>query len=115
MIKSFIRFALLLLIINQIIPCDALRGFGRGSYGGKYGSKGYKEPQAKTYAGTGASQGFAGQSATRRGLGISAWGIVTLVVSCILAIVGLYYISICYPVICQKNKKYDIMGLTSVV
>lgn len=99
-------------VLNQLLPCDGLKGFGRGGYGGKYGSKGYKDPQSKTFAGT--SPGIAGQSATRRGLGLSAWGIVTLIVSFILAIAGLYYFSICYPVICQKNKKYGMIHSTSV-
>ncbi|CAG4986401.1 unnamed protein product [Parnassius apollo] len=114
MINVFIRLILAILILNLILPCDGLRGFGnRGFRGERYDSKGYKDPQLKTYAG--ASAGTPGQSSTRRGLGLSAWGIVTLVVSFILAVVGLYYFSICYPVICQKNRKYDMMGLTNVV
>ncbi|CAH2049986.1 unnamed protein product, partial [Iphiclides podalirius] len=71
MIKYLIRLSLVLLILNQLLPCNGLKGYGRG-YGGKYGSKGYKDPQSKTFAGT--SPGIAGQSTTRRGLGLSAWG-----------------------------------------
>ncbi|CAK1601672.1 unnamed protein product [Parnassius mnemosyne] len=114
MIRAFIRLSLAILVLNLILPCDGLRGYGnRGYHGERYGSKGYNDPPPKTYAG--ASTGIPGQSSTRRGLGLSAWGIVTLVVSFILAVVGLYYFSICYPVICQKNRKYDMIGLTNVV
>ncbi|CAH2102918.1 unnamed protein product [Euphydryas editha] len=110
MFKLFIRLSLGLLVINlAITSCE---GFGRG-YGSKYQSRGYKESaQPKTSAN--AASALPDQGPTRRGLGLSAWGIVIVIVSLILAIVGMYYFSICYPIICQKNRKYDMIGLTSV-
>lgn len=89
-------------------PCSGLRGFGNRGYGKD--SKGYKDPgKPKTLAGT--SSGLPSQNATRRGLGISAWGIVTVIVTLILAGMGFYYFSMCYPILCKKSRKYDMIGL----
>lgn len=96
-------------VINSAI--NSCEGFGRG-YVSKYRSRANKEnaqPKTPVNAASGSDQGPA-----RRGLGLSAWGIVIVIVSLILAIMGMYYFSICYPIICQKNRKYDMMGLTSV-
>lgn len=101
-------------VINLLFsPCDALGGFGRRSYGNSKQVKGYSAPgQAKTLAGT--SSGLPAQNATRRGLGVSAWGLVTIIVTLILAGMGFYYFSICYPIMCKKTRKYDMIGLPSV-
>lgn len=66
----------------------------------------------KTVAGT--TSGLPAQHATRRGLGISAWGIVTLVVSLILFGMGVYYFTICYEICRPSKNKYDKMGMPSM-
>lgn len=85
-------------------PADALWGTSKSS----------KDPgNPKTYAGN--SAGLPPQQATRRGLGISAWGIVILIVGLILAGMGVYYFAMCYAV-CQPTKgKYDKMDLPAMV
>lgn len=88
-------------VLNQLLPPSAaLRSSG----------KNYNKPSSsKTLAGT--SSGLPAQNTTRRGLGISAWGIVILVVSIIVGIMALYYFSVCYP-ICQgysSSNRYDKM------
>lgn len=100
------------------MPCLALGSYrGYSSYGsGKYNSRPYKEANSKnTYlGGSTSSAGIPSQPATRRGLGISAWGIVALIVSLILAGMGFYYFAMCYPILCKRERKYDMMGLPSV-
>lgn len=74
---------------------------------------------------------FLDDNANNKGLGISAWGIVILVVALILAGMGLYYCSICFSIcqtscqsnicqtssqsnICQTKSKYDKMGMPTL-
>lgn len=47
--------------------------------------------------------------AVRSGTGISAWGIITIIVLVILLGMGGYYGIICYPLICKQERNYDIM------
>ncbi|XP_075992635.1 uncharacterized protein LOC142987627 [Anticarsia gemmatalis] len=107
MISLLVRLGLALLVLNALFtPADAW-----GSY--RNPNKGYQDPaKPKTFAGD--SAGIPSQNTTRKGLGISAWGIVFAVVGLILVIMGLYYVSICYSV-CQPTKnKYDKMGLPTM-
>lgn len=114
MISLFVRASLALLVFNALLtPADALRHretnygtYDRG-YNGYNGDNGYP----KTVVGT--SSGPT-QPPPRRGLGISAWGIVFLVVALILAGMGLYYFSICYGICSPTTKKYDKMGMPTL-
>lgn len=91
-------------VLNQLLtPCSTLRSSAKGYGKDKSGNN------PKTLAGT--SSGLPSQNSTRRGLGISAWGIVILVVSIIVAGMALYYFSVCYPM-CQgysTSNRYDKM------
>nr|XP_026497115.1 uncharacterized protein LOC113401415 [Vanessa tameamea] len=107
MFKAFMNLGLGLLVLSLVLT--SCEGFRRG-YNTKYQNKAKENVQPKSLVGS----ALPNQGPVRRGLGISAWGIVTVIVSLVLAIAGLYYFSICYPIICQKNKKYDMIGLTSV-
>ncbi|XP_026474798.1 uncharacterized protein LOC113378480 [Ctenocephalides felis] len=51
----------------------------------------------------------------RRGLGFSAWGIIGIIVGGILAIMGIYYTSVFYPILCKKERRYDKMRAISNV
>ncbi|XP_028166101.1 uncharacterized protein LOC114356910 [Ostrinia furnacalis] len=115
MMGLLVRVALAVIVLNQVLlPCLALGSYrGYSSYGSsRYNSRQSKEASANTYLGT--SSGLPFEEAPRRGLGISAWGIVAVVISLILAGMGLYYFAMCYPILCKKERKYDMMGLPSV-
>lgn len=101
-------------VINQLfLPCDALGGFGRRSYGSSKEVKGYSDPgPAKHFSDS--SLELPAQNSTRRGLGVSAWGLVIIIVALILAGMGFYYFSICYPIMCKKTRKYDMIGHPTV-
>lgn len=45
----------------------------------------------------------------RAGPGLSAWGIITIILLVILLGMGGYYGIICYPLICKQERNYDIM------
>lgn len=45
----------------------------------------------------------------RPGPGLSAWGIITIILLVILLGMGGYYGIICYPLICKQERNYDIM------
>lgn len=95
-------------VINQLFsPCEALSDFG----GRSYGSSREVQRSSETIAGT---SGQPEQNSTRRGLGVSAWGIVIIIVTLILAGVGLYYFTICYPIMCKKTRKYDMIRVPTV-
>lgn len=53
-------------------------------------------------------------SAQGKGIGISAWGLVFLILSIILIGVFAYYFMIFYPILCKRERKYDRIELTTV-
>lgn len=100
----FLRLTLLLLTLNVLLSCEAYSTYG-GS--GKYdGGKPAKNPMFSQ----GTSTGVPGQAA-RRGLGVSAWGIVVIILGVILGGMGFYYFSMCYPILCKKERNYDMIHL----
>ncbi|GLH10052.1 hypothetical protein R5R35_004778 [Gryllus longicercus] len=46
--------------------------------------------------------------------GLSAWGIVGIVLTVILCGVGVYYSFLFYPLLCKKERKYDVIELNAV-
>lgn len=50
---------------------------------------------------------------TRTGSGISAWGLITIIMLIIVIGMGGYYGIICYPLICKEERNYDIMDAAS--
>lgn len=47
-------------------------------------------------------------------LGISAWGIIAIILGIIILSTITYYIFILYPYICKRDQTYDIIELTEV-
>lgn len=47
------------------------------------------------------------------GAGISAWGLITIIMLIIVIGMGGYYGIICYPLICKEERNYDIMDAAS--
>lgn len=45
--------------------------------------------------------------------GISAWGLITIIMLIIVIGMGGYYGIICYPLICKEERNYDIMDAAS--
>lgn len=41
--------------------------------------------------------------------GMSAWGIIAIILLCILLGMGTYYGVLCYPIVCKNERMYDIM------
>lgn len=41
--------------------------------------------------------------------GLSAWGIIALILLVILLGMGGYYGILCYPIVCKQERMYDIM------
>ncbi|KAJ0182758.1 hypothetical protein K1T71_002127 [Dendrolimus kikuchii] len=115
MMRLLVRLGLVLFALSQLLAsCEAWSSYeGRGN-GGKYdkenGEQGYPNVNAMVDRALSALE----QNTTRRGLGISAWGIVALIVSLIIAGMGFYYFSMCYPAFCIKRDKYGMMGMPNV-
>ncbi|XP_063395698.1 uncharacterized protein LOC134680503 [Cydia fagiglandana] len=100
MMSLFLRLTLLLLALNILLSCEAY-----GTYGGSgkpVGGKPVKNPMFVQ----GTTTGVPGQAASR-GLGVSAWGIVVIILGVILGGMSFYYFSMCYPILCKKERKYD--------
>lgn len=102
-------------VINQLLStCEGLGGSGRRSYGSTKDVKEYTAPgKVTSFAGT--SSGLPAQNSTRKGLGVSAWGLIIIIITLILAGMGFYYFTICYPIMCKRTRKYDMIGLPTVV
>lgn len=49
-----------------------------------------------------------------KGTGITAWGIVFIVVAVILCGVAVYYIVIFYPILCKEERSYDRIELAAI-
>lgn len=49
----------------------------------------------------------------RSGSGISAWGLITIIMLIIVIGMGGYYGILCYPLICKEERNYDIMDAAS--
>ncbi|CAH1639473.1 unnamed protein product [Spodoptera littoralis] len=112
MISLFVRASLALLVFNALLtPAEAFRN--RETNYGTY-ERGYNSDNGYPKTVVGTSSGLPTQPPTRRGLGISAWGIVFVVVALILAGMGLYYFSICYGICRPTTKKYDKMGMPTL-
>ena len=47
------------------------------------------------------------------GLGISAWGIITLIVCISMVLIAVYYFMLFYPILCRKESKYNVMETES--
>lgn len=45
--------------------------------------------------------------------GLSAWGIIALILLVILLGMGGYYGILCYPIVCKQERMYDIMDAAS--
>lgn len=45
--------------------------------------------------------------------GLSAWGIIIIIMFIIMIGMGGYYGFICYPLICKQERNYDIMDAAS--
>lgn len=81
-------------------------------HGSDYNSaaKYYKNQNlAETAASTSASD-----SLPARKLGVSAWGIIAIILGIIILSTITYYIFILYPYICKRDQTYDIIELTEV-
>lgn len=53
------------------------------------------------------------KSPAQSGSGLSAWGIITIIMLIIMIGMGGYYGFICYPLICKQERNYDIMDAAS--
>lgn len=49
----------------------------------------------------------------RTSSGLSAWGLITIIMLIIVIGMGGYYGIICYPLICKEERNYDIMDAAS--
>uniref|UniRef100_A0A1B6D905 Uncharacterized protein n=1 Tax=Clastoptera arizonana TaxID=38151 RepID=A0A1B6D905_9HEMI len=54
------------------------------------------------------------QSKSHRGIGISAWALVGVILTFIIGGTAVYYFILFYPIVCKKQRKYDIMEMSSV-
>jgi hypothetical protein len=48
------------------------------------------------------------------GGGLGAWGYMAIILTVIGVGAGIYYFSLFYPILCKKERKYDVMELSSV-
>lgn len=47
------------------------------------------------------------------GSGLSAWGLITIIMLIIIIGMGGYYGILCYPLICKQERNYDMMDAAS--
>lgn len=57
--------------------------------------------------------GAANKNFPRTSSGLSAWGLITIIMLIIVIGMGGYYGIICYPLICKEERNYDIMDAAS--
>lgn len=59
------------------------------------------------------NQPLTNKTMPRPGFGLSAWGLITIIMLVIIIGMGGYYGIICYPLICKDERNYDIMDAAS--
>lgn len=52
------------------------------------------------------------KSVTRGGIG--GWGIIAITLTIIFSGIGIYYFVLFYPIVCKKERMYDVMEMTTV-
>lgn len=82
-------------------------------YGKDYDSVPAKYYKNQNSAETAASMN-ASDSPPARKLGLSAWGIIAIILSIIIFSTITYYVFILYPYLCRRDQTYDIIELTEV-
>ncbi|KAF7992264.1 hypothetical protein HCN44_001589 [Aphidius gifuensis] len=50
----------------------------------------------------------------RSGFGLSAWGLIALIIGAIVISTSGYYAFLFYPFLCKKERNYDMIELASV-
>ncbi|CAK1544428.1 unnamed protein product [Leptosia nina] len=110
MLSFLTRLCFIYLILSVTLPGN--NAFRNRAYGERSSTKATGKKAAT--ANSEMASSTTNPSSIRRGLGISAWGLITLIVSAILAVAGMYYFAICYPVLCKKSRKYDMISSPTV-
>lgn len=85
----------------------------RNYHGSDYDSAPTKYYKNQNLAETVASTSVSDSLPTRK-LGVSAWGIIAIILGIIILSTITYYIFILYPYICKRDQTYDIIELTEV-
>ena len=100
---------------------------GRSSSASYRGSNQTKNEKSTSYVGvgnsgnsgvgknSGNSQGTLRGARARKSAGISAWGIISIIVGLILLATAGYYTFLLYPFLCPKERSYNMMELNDVV
>ncbi|XP_077297579.1 uncharacterized protein LOC143919208 [Arctopsyche grandis] len=110
---------ILTIFLAVLTITEALSGIGRGGGKSSYNSTGRKTTST-TRAGVRNPILSEPEEAKLNGEkqksrpGISAWGIIALIISLILLCMGTYYSVLFYPLLCTKERKYDIIDLSPV-
>ncbi|XP_046485920.1 uncharacterized protein [Neodiprion pinetum] len=119
--KHAILVAAVLLLIGDTDAAFPFRSGGRSSGSGvrQYRSKG------NYYGDLGSAGGDATARSAEHGKrdvdlvkgskGLSAWGIIAIVLGVILVGTGGYYAFVFYPYICKRERSYDMIELTNVL
>ncbi|XP_067009190.2 uncharacterized protein [Anabrus simplex] len=79
---------------------------------GYYGDRAYEHTQSEPTTEKKSSKPNVKQNS--RGHGLSAWGIVGIVLAVILGSMLVYYTFIFYPILCKKERKYNTIELDAV-
>lgn len=112
MISLLIRVSLTLLVLNQVLtPAAALRSYKGDLSNERSEMKSFRNQQSAPYNVMSAT---IPNKPPKRGLGISAWGIIMVILGMIFAGLGVYYFSMCYPILCKKERKYNIIEVATV-
>lgn len=85
----------------------------RPGFRGYYGDRGYEETTQAPKKNN-INNNVAAKPKVRAGVGLSAWGIIGIVLAIIFAAVGLYYVILFYPILCKEERKYNVIELDAV-
>ncbi|XP_046745874.1 uncharacterized protein LOC124411058 [Diprion similis] len=119
--KYAILVAAVLLLIHD---ADAAFPFGSGGRSTSSGVRQYRSngnyygdlgSTGRDAAARSSEQGKRDSDLAKGGKGLSAWGIIAIVVGVILVGTGGYYAFVFYPYICKRERSYDMIELTNVL
>ncbi|KAJ9582944.1 hypothetical protein L9F63_022705 [Diploptera punctata] len=106
MTRTTLYFAILFLIVSSSV--DAWERSSKQVY--SRGGRSYNENYQQKSANLEDNQ----NTKTKSYGGVGAWGYVAIILTVICTGMGIYYFTLFYPILCKKERNYDVMEMGSI-
>ncbi|XP_023712673.1 uncharacterized protein LOC111867235 [Cryptotermes secundus] len=110
MTRAVLYFLIFLFLVDGLCKADS-----RSSKANYYGEgRSYNRDQQGGSKVDTHQKNASGSTGKSSGGGLGAWGYMAIILTLSGIGIGIYYFSLFYPILCKKERKYDVMELSSV-